>query len=217
MADYRGIISATRGCQHSEKLPPPSSRRSLRRARRRGEASRPARNRRCASRHRGMAPAESKNAASRGDRVLRSRRGRLGSRPRCLSRSRRDRVLTTRQEMTLKRGEIYWADLWPRSGSEQAGRRPVLVVSHDGFNATPGWRSVIVVLISTAPAQAGRGPTAVPLPAGSGGLNRKSVALCHQVTTLDRAKLTRRVGALASPVLDEVAAGLKAALDLEGA
>ena len=117
--------------------------------------------------------------------------------------------------MTLKRGEIYWADLWPRSGSEQAGRRPVLVVSHDGFNETPGWRSVIVVPISTAPSQAGRGPTAVPLSAGSGGLKKESVALCHQVTTLDRAKLTRRVGLLDASLLQRVAAGLKAAMDLE--
>jgi mRNA-degrading endonuclease toxin of MazEF toxin-antitoxin module len=40
---------------------------------------------------------------------------------------------------------VFWADLAPRSGSEQAGRRPVIVVSHDGFNQAPGWRSVIVV------------------------------------------------------------------------
>ena len=40
----------------------------------------------------------------------------------------------------MKRGDVYWADLTPRSGSEQQGRRPVIVVSHDGFNETPGWR-----------------------------------------------------------------------------
>jgi mRNA-degrading endonuclease toxin of MazEF toxin-antitoxin module len=34
----------------------------------------------------------------------------------------------------MKRGGVYWADLVPRSGSEQTGRRPVIVVSHDGFN-----------------------------------------------------------------------------------
>jgi mRNA-degrading endonuclease toxin of MazEF toxin-antitoxin module len=36
----------------------------------------------------------------------------------------------------MKRGEVYWADLVPRSGSEQTGRRPVILVSHDGFNLT---------------------------------------------------------------------------------
>ncbi len=34
----------------------------------------------------------------------------------------------------MKRGEIYWANLQPRSGSEQQGKRPVIVISHDGFN-----------------------------------------------------------------------------------
>lgn len=58
----------------------------------------------------------------------------------------------------MKRGEVYWADLVPRSGSEQVGRRPVVVVSHDGFNQTPGWMSVIVVPVSTSASQAGVDP-----------------------------------------------------------
>ena len=73
----------------------------------------------------------------------------------------------------LKRGEVYWARLAPRSGSEQTGRRPVIVLSHDAFNKVPTWRSVIVVPVSSSLRQAGRGPTAVPLPAGVGGLERR--------------------------------------------
>jgi mRNA interferase MazF len=80
----------------------------------------------------------------------------------------------------MKRGEVYWADLVPRSGSEQRGRRPVIVISHDAFNQTQGWRSIIVVPLSTSPAQAGRGPSAVLLPQGAAGLDKDSVALCHQ-------------------------------------
>ena len=114
----------------------------------------------------------------------------------------------------MKRGEVYWADLVPRSGSEQRGRRPVIVVSHDGFNQTPGWRSVIVVPISRSESQASRGPTAVHLPSGSAGLKNNSVALCHQVTTLDRAKLTEPLGSLSHECLVMVNAALKAALDL---
>lgn len=64
-------------------------------------------------------------------------------------------------------------------------------------------------------AQAKRGPTAVSLPQGAGGLRKPSVALCHQVTTLDRAKLTERAGTLSQNLLAQVDAGLKAALDLE--
>lgn len=114
----------------------------------------------------------------------------------------------------MKRGDVYLANLAPRSGSEQKGIRPVIVVSHDGFNQTSGWRSIIVVPISTSTAQARRGPTAVTLSKGAGGLNNDSVALCHQVTTLDRAKLTQRLGTLSQPLLHQIERGLKAALDL---
>lgn len=112
----------------------------------------------------------------------------------------------------MRRGEVYWAELEPRSGSEQRGRRPVVVVSHDAFNAIGAWRSVVVVPLSTTKARTG--PTAVELSAGVGGLSKASVAICHQVTTLDRAKLVKRVGLLSPTDLDRLAAGLRAALDL---
>ncbi len=114
----------------------------------------------------------------------------------------------------MKRGEVYWATLAPRSGAEQQGTRPVIVVSHDAFNQAPRWQSVIVVPVSTSTAQARRGPTAVPLPAGAGGLRKDSVALCHQVTTLDRDRLTSRSGALPPDLLDQVGNGLLIAQDL---
>ena len=69
----------------------------------------------------------------------------------------------------MKRGEVYWADLIPRSGSEQTGRRPVILISHDGFNQTPAWKSIIVVPISTSGSQGTRGPTVVALPGGGDG------------------------------------------------
>ena len=115
----------------------------------------------------------------------------------------------------MKRGDVYWADLVPRSGSEQAGRRPVILVSHDGFNQTPGWRSIIVVPISTSSLQAKRGPTVIELPGGVAGLPKTSFAVCHQVTTLDRAKLTKRIGTLLLESMREVDEGLKAAMDLD--
>jgi mRNA interferase MazF len=115
----------------------------------------------------------------------------------------------------MKRGDIYWADLVPRSGSEHAGRRPVVVISHDGFNEVPSWRSIIVVPISTPTSQGKRGPTVIEIPGGEAGLPKTSFAVCHQVTTLDRAKLARRVGALPADLLKLVEEGLKAALDLD--
>jgi mRNA interferase MazF len=110
---------------------------------------------------------------------------------------------------------VYWANLSPRSGAEQHGRRPVVVVSNDGFNQTPSWRSVIIVPISTSEVQARRGPTTVPLPAGSARLRRASTALCHQVTTLDRAKLIERLGLLPHDLVTRIDDGLRAALDLD--
>jgi len=114
----------------------------------------------------------------------------------------------------MKRGDIFLAALHPRSGAELMGERPVLVLSHDGFNRVPAWRSVTVVPLTTSAQQARRGPTAVPIPDGSGGLRGDGIAVCHQITTLDRSKLTRRLGTLPPECMAAVEDGIKAALDL---
>jgi mRNA interferase MazF len=72
-----------------------------------------------------------------------------------------------------------------------------------------------VVPISTSSSQGKRGPTVVELSGGTAGLPKTSVAVCHQVTTLDRAKLTKRVGSLPYESLREVEEGMKAAMDLD--
>lgn len=114
----------------------------------------------------------------------------------------------------MKRGEVYTAVLSPRSGSEQRGRRPVIVVSHESFNRQSNWRSVIVVPLSTSDRQSRRGPTAVALPRSTGGLRQDSVALCHQVTTLDRSKLVDLLGVLPDDMMSAVDSGLKIAMEL---
>jgi mRNA interferase MazF len=112
------------------------------------------------------------------------------------------------------RGDVYIANLEPRSGSEQRGSRPVVVVSNNAFNQVAGWQSVIVVPVSSSRAQAKRGPTGIPLPAGTAGLSKDSTALCHQVTTLDRRKLHKKIGKLSAKQSGELDDGLKAALDI---
>lgn len=114
----------------------------------------------------------------------------------------------------MKRGEVYMANLQPRSGSEQRGSRPVVVISNDGFNQNVRWRSMIVIPFTTSRSQRGRGPTAVFVGAGSGGLREDSIAICHQVTTLDRAKLGAKLGTLTQSVIEEIEVGLKAATGL---
>ena len=109
---------------------------------------------------------------------------------------------------------MYWAELEPRSGSEQRGRRPVVIVSHDAFNDAASWNSLIVVPVSTSLAQGARTRTTVTIARGTAGLSHESVVVCHQVTTLDRAKLRRRIGTLTASAMDEVGAALRVAMQL---
>ena len=113
----------------------------------------------------------------------------------------------------MRRGEIYWADLDPRSGAEQTGRRPVVLVSRDALNRIPAWRSVNVVPLSTTKRRPG--PTMVAFRAGTAGLPQESLALCHQVTTLDRGKLRALIGTLPAPELARLDSALKLALELD--
>lgn len=114
----------------------------------------------------------------------------------------------------MKRGDIFWADLRPRSGAEQKGRRPVVIMSHDGFNLTPSWRSIIIVPLSTSIKQAGRGPTAILISSESTALKKDSIALCHQITTIDRSKLTTFIGNLSQKIMQEIETSIKASLDM---
>ena len=104
-----------------------------------------------------------------------------------------------------------------RAYAEQRGRRPVIVMSSDAFDAVPTWRSVVVVPLTTSERQLRIGPSAIAVPAHAAQLPSASVALCHQITTLDRAKLVEPLGALPSNVLREGERGVMAALDIMAA
>ena len=114
----------------------------------------------------------------------------------------------------MRRGDVWWAMLQPRSGSEQSGRRPVVVLSHDSFNQTPNWKSVIVVPCSTSAQQARRTPTVVPLAKGVAGLPEDCVAVCHQITTLDRSKLQQQIGYLPDSELRAIEAAVLNAINV---
>ena len=104
----------------------------------------------------------------------------------------------------MKRREIYLIDLsHDRFGHEETGNRPAIIFSNDVFNANASWGTVIVVPISTSPTQATR-KFGVLLPRGSGGLASDSVALCHQVTTVDRRRIVRLIGMLDVALMDRV-------------
>jgi mRNA interferase MazF len=109
---------------------------------------------------------------------------------------------------------VYSADLDPVSGSEQAGRRPVLVVSREVINqALP-----IVAVVPLTRKRPGRKlyPTEVLLAAGAAGLPHESIALAHQVRTVSTRRLRDPYGHLADHELrDAVRASLRLYLDLE--
>lgn len=93
--------------------------------------------------------------------------------------------------MTVKRGEVWFADLNPIRGSEQAGIRPVLIFQNDSLNAV----SVTVVAIPfTTNMRRAALPSCVRVAAGNGGLTSDSVALCHQLRVLDGGRFIRRLG-----------------------
>jgi mRNA interferase MazF len=115
----------------------------------------------------------------------------------------------------MKRADVFMAHLAPRSGSEQTGHRPVIIVSHNNFNTAPRWRSIIVVPVTTSVSQSKQSPTILHLPAGAGGLTHDSIALCHQITTIDRSKLGKHLGQLDEQQMAELEEAIKAALDME--
>ena len=90
----------------------------------------------------------------------------------------------------------------------------MIVLSHNGFNESPTWRSIIVVPCTTSAAQSRRGPTVVPLARGTGGLPEDCAAVCHQITTLNRSKLVPKIGSLPDSSLQAIEEGIRAAIDL---
>lgn len=83
----------------------------------------------------------------------------------------------------LRRGEIYFVALAGSMGSEQAGRRPVVIVSADDLNAQP--LTVVVIPGTEAANQATDYPTTVRVPAAETGLPMDTVFRCHQIRALD--------------------------------
>ena len=101
------------------------------------------------------------------------------------------------------RGDVFWADLNPVRGHEQAGRRPVVVISHDVFNEWPG--TVIAKALTSQPQRAG-----FPLILGLEGvkLPKKSWVKIIQVRTLPCEHLGGRIGRLEPERLDLLVEGL---------
>lgn len=103
----------------------------------------------------------------------------------------------------ILRGEIRWADLNPVRGREQAGERPVLILSHDVFNERSG--TVIAVALTSQEPRAGY-PLTLELRAPR--LPKRSWVKTSQVRTLSTERIGRRLGRASDEELTAVIEGL---------
>lgn len=112
----------------------------------------------------------------------------------------------------MRRGDVFLADLDPVQGSEQAGRRPVIIVSQDAINRT----STVILAVPCTSVKPGRRiyPSEVLIRAPEGGLASDSIAMADQVRALAATRLLHPVGSVTSATLKQVNTALKRALDL---
>lgn len=104
-------------------------------------------------------------------------------------------------DSTVRRGDIFYADLSPVVGSEQGGTRPVLIVQNDtGNRHSP---TVIAAAITSQTGKA-RLPTHINIAGGSVGLSKDSVILLEQIRTIDKRRLKERMGELDAPAMSQV-------------
>jgi len=106
------------------------------------------------------------------------------------------------------RGDVVWLEFNPQAGSEQAGRRPALVVSPRSYN-----RKVGLALVCPITSRVKGYPFEVVLPPG---LDTNGAILCDQIKSLDwRARRARPLGSVSGPVMEEVTARILALVDPE--
>ncbi len=105
------------------------------------------------------------------------------------------------QEMNVRRGDIYYADLSPVIGSEQGGLRPVLIVQNDVGNR---YSPTVIAAAITSRTQKSKLPTHIDVYADKYGLAKDSVILLEQIRTIDKARLKEKMGHLDDNVMAEV-------------
>lgn len=101
------------------------------------------------------------------------------------------------------RGDIVWADLNPTKGHEQSGRRPVLILSHDVFNARSG--TIIALALTSQPQRAGF-PLTFELKLKS--IPSPSWVKISQIRTLSVMRLGKTIGRVSEEQLNKIISGL---------
>lgn len=104
-------------------------------------------------------------------------------------------------DVTVKRGDIYYADLSPVVGSEQGGVRPVLIVQNDVGNR---FSPTVIAAAITSQKDKSKLPTHIELPSLNCGLSRDSVVLLEQIRTIDKRRLKEKMGCLDDSSMNEI-------------
>lgn len=115
--------------------------------------------------------------------------------------------------VTVKRGEIYYADLSPVVGSEQGGVRPVLIVQNDVGNK---YSPTVIAAAITSQKEKSKLPTHIELDSQHCGLSRDSVVLLEQIRTIDKRRLKERMGSLDIQAMSQVNKALSISFGLGG-
>jgi mRNA interferase MazF len=111
---------------------------------------------------------------------------------------------------SIFRGDVWNADLDPIRGHEQAGKRPVLIVSTDAFSSGSAELAVVLPITSKAKGI----PWHVPVKAGEAGLRTQSYVMCEMVRSVAHERLTKRLGAVSEATMREVEARLRILFEL---
>ena len=104
-------------------------------------------------------------------------------------------------DTTVKRGDIFYADLSPVVGSEQGGTRPVLIVQNDtGNKHSP----TVIAAAITSQTNKAKLPTHIELSSKSVGLTKDSVVLLEQIRTIDKRRLREHMGHVDEGMMNRV-------------
>ena len=115
-------------------------------------------------------------------------------------------------DTSVKRGDIYYADLSPVVGSEQGGVRPVLIVQNDTGNR---YSPTVIAAAITSQTNKAKLPTHINIAAPDSGLPRDSVVLLEQIRTLDKRRLRERMGRVDGALMGKIDAAIAVSFGLQ--
>lgn len=114
---------------------------------------------------------------------------------------------------SVKRGDIFYADLSPVVGSEQGGTRPVLIIQNDtGNKHSP----TVIAAAITSQTNKAKLPTHIELMGHTSGLTKDSVVLLEQIRTIDKKRLREHMGRLDESTMSQIDSAIAVSFGLHG-